>query len=242
MSRRGHQEIYGVVVVAAWDTGQVLDTEVLSHQKRNIDPTSDEFLDWWEVHKEDCSANYYGSSGAMETEGAVRIWSRSVEKHKLRYTTFRWRLLNFPTIQHLKPYGNDHPVVKHECVRHVQKRMMTRLKALAAKKHIVDGKVSSIKGKGKLTQAKMLKYQKYYGEAILSNVNDPVAMQRAVMATFYHSISTDEHSIHMMCPGGDKSWCKFNRAVAKGEPPPKHNPTIPKNIAHIVKLTSHLMP
>ena len=73
-SRRGHQAIYGVVVVAAWDTGQVLDTEVLSkfcylcHQKRNIDPTSDEFLDWWEVHQEDCSANYYGSSGAMETE------------------------------------------------------------------------------------------------------------------------------------------------------------------------------
>ena len=89
-SRRGHQAIYGLVVVASWDTDQVLDTEVLSkfcylcHQKRNIDPTS---LDWWEAHQKDCSANYYGSSGAMETEGAVRIWSRSIEKHKLRYTT-----------------------------------------------------------------------------------------------------------------------------------------------------------
>ena len=64
-----------------------------------------------------------------------------------------------------------------------------RLKALAAKKHMVDGKLSSIKGKGKLTQAKMLKYQKYYGKAIRSNVNDFVSMQSAVMATFYHSIS-----------------------------------------------------
>ena len=63
-------------------------------------------------------------------------------------------------------------------------------------------------------------------------MNDPVAMQRAVMAIFY---STDEHPLHMMCPGGDKSWCKFNRAVAKGESPPKHNPTIPRNLAHIVK-------
>ena len=96
-------------------------------------------------------------------------------------------------------------MVKHECVGHAQKRMMTTLKALAAKKHIVDGKLSSIKRKGKLTKAKMLKYQKYYGKAIRFNVNDPVAMQRAVMATFYHSISTDEHPIHMMCPGGDKS-------------------------------------
>ena len=81
----------------------------------------------------------------------------------------------------------------------------------------------------------MLKYQKFYEKAIRSNVNDPVAMQRAVMATFNHSISTDEHTTHMMCPGGDKSWCKFNRAIAKGEPPPKHNPTIPRNLARIVK-------
>ena len=83
------QVIYGVVVVASWDTGQVLDTEVLSkfcylgHQKTNIDPTSGEFLDWWEGHQKDCRANYYGSSGAMETKGAARIWSSSVEKHKL---------------------------------------------------------------------------------------------------------------------------------------------------------------
>lgn len=55
------------------------------------------------------------------------------------------------------------------------------------------------------------------------------------MATFYHSISTNEHPVHMMCPGGDKSWCKYNHAIAKGEPPPKHKPTIPRNLAHIVK-------
>lgn len=91
-SRRGHQAIYGVVVVASWDTGQVLDVEVLSkfcylcHQKRNMDPTSEEFLDWWEGHQSECSANYYGSSGAMEKEGAMKIWHRSLEKHKFRYS------------------------------------------------------------------------------------------------------------------------------------------------------------
>ena len=52
------------------------------------------------------------------------------------------------------PMEMDNPVVKHECVGHVQKRMMTSLKSLAAKKHMVDGKLSSIKGKGKLTKAK----------------------------------------------------------------------------------------
>lgn len=32
--RRGHQSLFGVVVVASWDTGQVLDTEVLSRWYR----------------------------------------------------------------------------------------------------------------------------------------------------------------------------------------------------------------
>ena len=67
--RRGHQALYGVVVVASWDTGQVLDTEVLSkwcsmcNSKRHLDPSSNEFLEWWEEHQALCEANFYGSSG-----------------------------------------------------------------------------------------------------------------------------------------------------------------------------------
>lgn len=44
--RRGHQSLYGVVVVASWETGQVLDIEVLSKycrecaKRQNMDPTS----------------------------------------------------------------------------------------------------------------------------------------------------------------------------------------------------------
>lgn len=242
-SRRGHQALHGVVVVAAWDTGQVLDVEVLSkfcdlcNAKRHIDPTSVEFLDWWEVHQANCSANYYGSSGAMEAAGALRIWKRSIEKHKLRYTAMisDGDSSTFPTIRDANPYGEDHPVIKHECVGHVQKRMVSRLQALVANKHEVDGKLISLKGKGRITKAKMLKYQKYYGKAIRSYVGDPEGMKRAVMAIFYHSISTDDHPLHMMCPGGEKSWCKYQRAQAKGEPPPKHTPTIPISLAPLVK-------
>ena len=90
--KRGHQSLYGVVVVASWDTSQVLDTEVLSkwchecNAKRHLDPTSEQFLDWWEGHQHLCGQNFYGSAGSMEAEGALNIWKRSVEKHKLRYT------------------------------------------------------------------------------------------------------------------------------------------------------------
>ena len=55
------------------------------------------------------------------------------------------------------------------------------------------------------------------------------------MAIFYHSVSTDDNPLHTMCPGGEKSWWKFQRAKAKGEPPPQHNTTIPAHIAPFVK-------
>ena len=126
-SRRGHQALYGVVVVASWDTGQVIDAEVLSkfcyqwNERKHLDPSSPEFLDWWEVHQADCHVNYHGSSGAMEKEGAMRIWHRSVEKYKLRYTTMisDGDSSTYPTLRDAQPYGKDHPIVKCECVGHV---------------------------------------------------------------------------------------------------------------------------
>ena len=74
-SRCGHQAIYGVIV--AWATGQVIDTEVLSkycaecHAKRGVYSSSEDFLDWYEDHQAQCQVNHYGSSNAMEADGAV---------------------------------------------------------------------------------------------------------------------------------------------------------------------------
>ena len=98
--------------VASWETGPVLDIEVLSnwckdcHVKRHLDPTSTEFLDWWEKHQGICTVNYSGSSGAMEVEGALRIWRHSVEVHKHRYTTMisDGNTSTYPTIAAEKPY------------------------------------------------------------------------------------------------------------------------------------------
>ena len=73
-SRRGHQAKYGIIVVASWENGLVLDTEVHSkffyecHAKKNMDTASDEFLDRWEERQGGCGLNYYGSSGGMEAE------------------------------------------------------------------------------------------------------------------------------------------------------------------------------
>ena len=242
--RRGHQSLYGVVVVASWETGQVLDIEVLSKhcvmcsQKKAIDPSSPEFLDWWETHQDVCLANYCGSSGGMEVEGAMRIWKRSIQKHRLRYTEMiaDGDSSTFPTISAALPFGEDHPVTKHECVGHVQKRMYKHLKSVKKQQHRNSaGKVIRMGGKGRLTEDLMKRLQRWYGKAIRSNPGDPVAMQRAVMATFYHSSSTDSNPHHHWCPVGSTSWCKHNRAKARNEPSPPHNTTIHVEIAPIVK-------
>ena len=92
-SRRGFVANYGVIAVLSWETGQVLDVEVLSksckvYKEAEISMGSEsvEFLEWMAKHQDACNSNYTGSSPAMEAEGASILWARSVEKHKLRYT------------------------------------------------------------------------------------------------------------------------------------------------------------
>ena len=87
--------LYGVVVVASWDTSKVLDVELKSKfcsvcsARRQMDETSQEFMDWWEVHQSEygCNYMYIGSSSWMECKGALSIWEQSVEKYKLCYTS-----------------------------------------------------------------------------------------------------------------------------------------------------------
>lgn len=108
---------------------QVLDVEMLSkwcpecHARKNSDTTSAAFLDWWEVHQAVCCVNYSGSSNVMEAQGALNIWKRSVDKHKLRYTSMiaDGDSKTYATIAEAKPYGDEYSIVKHECIGHVQK-------------------------------------------------------------------------------------------------------------------------
>ena len=56
-SKRGFTALYGVVVVASWDTSKVLDVELKSKfcsvysAYRQMEETSQEMMDWWVVHQ-----------------------------------------------------------------------------------------------------------------------------------------------------------------------------------------------
>ena len=124
-------------MVISWETGQVLDYEILSkrcnvceRQKTRWGEDSDRFKEWMEIHRESCAINHAGSSPAMECEGVVRIWKWSVETRHLRYTCLvsDGDSKSYTALCQHKPYGNDVEVVKHECVGHVQKRVTPHLK------------------------------------------------------------------------------------------------------------------
>jgi len=108
-----------------------------------------------------------------------------------------------------KPYGDDFAVVKSECVGHVEKRMGSRLRNLK--------KIAKLGGKGKLTDVLIKKLTKYYGLAIRRNPNWKDDMKKAIMATYYHMISTNEQPQHQYCPPSADSWCAYRVAEASNE-------------------------
>ena len=130
----------------------------------------------------------------------------------------------FAELTEWKPYGEGNPVVKHECVGHIQKRMTNRIEALKkTKTKDENGELINIGGKGRVTKEVVARFQKYFGKAIRGHKGDPEGMKDAIMAIYYHSLETPQHHL---CPRGTLSWCKHQRALAKGEKPPQPHTTI----------------
>ena len=80
----------------------------------------------------------------------------------------------------------------------------------------------SISGKGKLTKEKVLKIQNYYGRVIKDNAHDPAFAKKRMFAILFHLTSTDSNPKHVHCPPREKSWCFWQRAIARQENPGPH--------------------
>ena len=87
--RRGHSSLNGVVT--AISNGKCLDKHVMSKYCKSClrwesKKGSTEYNNWLIDHH--CYANHKKSSGAMESAGAVAIFSSSIEKHGLIYKSY----------------------------------------------------------------------------------------------------------------------------------------------------------
>ena len=135
-----------------------------------------------------CSINHKGSAGSMESAGAIEIFQRSINNHKLRYNNYigDGDSSSFNKVVQSKPYGETFIINKLEYVRHIQKRLVYRLRTLRQtykSKKLSDGK--GISGKGRLTDRALNLLQNYFGIAIRQNSNVP-SMKKAIGAVLFH--------------------------------------------------------
>ena len=136
----------------------------------------------------------------MEPEGTERIFRRSTETHKLRYSELYGDGDSKSHKQVKDVYSDDGiEVTKQECIGHVQKRVGT----------------PGLGGKGKLTDAIIDKLQNNYGIAIRSNVGNLEGMKQAVLASLFHCASNESRKLHDYCPVGPNSWCGYQRDRTK---------------------------
>ena len=212
--RRGMSSHHGIVAAVSASTGEVLDVHYMTNhcflcQKwEDKDKTSEEYMEFYVNHFPQCNLNHEGSAPAMEPEGAVAIFQRSVEKHNLRYTTFigDGDSKSYKRVTKDQPYGPEYPIQKEECIGHVQKRMGTRLRKLVSKKSgqkLADGK--GLGGKGRLTEGRVDYFQFLYGCAIRDNKGNVASMGRQTKAILNHY---SEPADHRYCI---KDKCSFLR-------------------------------
>ena len=225
---RGHKSLIGIVCVIDVLTGLILDGHVCSLHchicaqsgafvKRE---TPHSYERWRQEHiaSGECTINFEGTSGLMEVKAAEVLWSRSLKRHKMRYTTMvsdgdskaHTKLLE------LKPYGPD-----EDCINHVGKRLGAALHNIVSdcsKRGVTLGG----RGRGRLTAEFIRKLQIYYSRAI-RRAKTAEEMRRNILAFVFHGYSTDDLPQHQFCPPGPDSWCFFKRSIGEHLYPTGHH-------------------
>ncbi|KMQ83416.1 hypothetical protein RF55_20114 [Lasius niger] len=184
-----------------------------------------------ETHVSQCLANHEGSPGKMEVDVITKMFQRSMENYGLKYVNYIGDGVSktYTGIVNVAPYDNT-PVIKMECIGHLQKRMGSRLRECKKK-------TKGLGGKGKLTEKVIDKLTVYYGLAIRRHCDSVQNMKNAIWATFYHYSSTDTHPQHSKCPSGSNSWCSWQRASTSDELASfKHDyKALPKDVLDAIK-------
>ena len=87
------------------------------------------FEEWKVNHESQCNSKYSGSAPGMEAEGAIRIFSRPVEKYAVRYLSYYGGgdSKAFEKVENIYPSS---VVVKYECIERYQKRVGNRLRKM----------------------------------------------------------------------------------------------------------------
>ena len=242
--KRGYASNNGVVAAVAVENGKCIDFQVetktckacsIWENKKLMHP--EEYNVFHMTHDAVCKVSHKGSAGSMESSGVVKMFERSENKNRLRYTTFigDGDSSSYSSVVKAKPYGDNVDIKKGECIGHVQKRVGTRLRNLK-KKHkevLSDGK--KLGGAGRLTEKVINTLQNCYGMAIRQNVNDLYGMKKSVAAVLFHySESRDDETRHQFCLRTETSWCKYQADKLTGKSTYKQKITLPAAVRDVI--------
>ena len=158
MAKRGFVSLHGVVFVMSIEHGLVLDYIVKTKVCHVCKKSKNASNEWKARHAPNCEVNHYGSAGDMESEAAVEMFTRSIERHNLFYGIYvgDGDSSSFGAVARAvkEHYGNDYDTEKEDCIGHIQKRLGTNLRSYKNKLRGVklkDGE--SVGGRGCLTDS-----------------------------------------------------------------------------------------
>eukprot|EP00117_Sycon_ciliatum_P009381 scpid97671/ scgid11695/ len=115
--KRGFTSLHGVFTCIHWETGRVLDLKVSTkycqackqwkERKEHNKISHGEYTAWKDGHSANCPVNTQRSSPGMESEAAVVLWQRSVERNDLQYNIFigDGDSKSFTAVKDVQPYG-----------------------------------------------------------------------------------------------------------------------------------------
>ena len=230
--RRDFSSNNGVFTAISLENGKVLDVEPMSKyckgcmQKNDLqkkDLTA--YAHWRNPHT--CKFNYNDTAGGMETEGEKQVFTRSIDKHKVRYVDYLGDGDSKSYVNVKKAYEGIE-IKKLECVGHYQKRVETSLRNL---KKIEKG----LGGRGRLTDATIDLPQNFAGVAIRQNKGNLKRMKSNFLASLFHVASSKDNNFHIHCPTGEESWSKFNSDGANYTSTYKPVPGLPRDIIYKIR-------
>ena len=211
--RRGHYSNQGFGAVIDSVSGKVLDYDLLQRvcrkcllwpeERRVSEP--EEYASFSSEHEAVCTANFSGTSQAMEGAIAIKLWKRSVSQNQLVYSTYigDGDSSSFKKLIVSDPYEGQENVRKEECLGHVQKRL---------KKHLKKASSTS----PAIAKSKVERVGQLYALVVVQNRgNSPEVIQLALNNLLDHL--GEQHS---NCPCKPDSWCYFARALAERDMDP----------------------
>ena len=192
-----------VFAVISLDNGKVLDVDpmlkfykgcIMKNDLKQKDPSA--YAQWRNSHI--CEFNYVGTARGMETEGAKRVFQRSIERHNLHYVEYLGNGDNKSYLS-VKDVYEGLEIKKSELVGYYQMIIHTRLRKLKKK-----GK--GLMRRDRLTDAIIDRLQNFGGVTIRQNQGNLEIMKSSLLASLIHVASKEDNNFPFAhCPTGSDS-------------------------------------